>query len=205
MAVWQAVLIGAVGTWIIAIVAIGDRLRGLFLRPRLRILPDGFSGTIVNHNNGQRARYYFVKVENQRRQIASAHQVEVVLTRIQKSGAAAPETIFDEVMPLPWRRQELQRLLTRTLGTSSLAGVFYVQQDGTLGITPALTPGGTVAGHFPREHKGQCTLWVTLRALSIEADSPSIRLRIEWSGQWHDGKAEIEGQCRLAIDPEPSP
>jgi hypothetical protein len=195
---WVAILIGAVGTWIIAIFAVADRFKGLFLQPQ-------FSGTTAAHSNGQRARYYFVNVENQRRYIASAHEVQAVLTRIQKSGAAGPETIFDEVMPLPWQRQELQPLLTRTLGTSSLAGVFYVQQDGTLGITPVGGPERTVAAHFPREHIGPCTLWITLRALSIEADSPSIRLRINWSGQWHDGKAEIEGQCVVTVEPDPNP
>ena len=199
---WVAILIGAVGTWLIAIVAVGDRLKGFFLKPKLRIERNGFSGTKATHQNGLSARYYFVRVENQYRPIP-AHKVQAVLTRIEKSGPAGPERIFDEVMPLPWQRQELEPLLTRTLGTSMLAAVFYVQQDGTLGITP-LAPSGTVAGHFPREHKGRCTLWVTLRALSIEADSPSIRLRIEWSGQWHDGKAEIEGQCKVTIDPEPS-
>lgn len=198
---WKAILIGAVGTWIIAIVAVGDRLKEFFLRPKLHIQRYGF-GDIADHPKEQKARYYFVIVENQRRPVR-AHEVQVVLTRIEKSGTGAPERIFNEVMPLPWQRQELQPLLTRTLGTSMRAGVFFVQQDGTLGITPALAPGGTVASHFPREHKGQCTLWVTLRAVSVEADSSSIRLRIDWSGRWHAGKAEIERECSVTIDPEP--
>lgn len=203
MDAWVAILIGAVGTWIIAIVAVGDRLRTFFLKPKLRIQPNGF-GDLADHGDGKKARYYFVRVENQRKPVP-AHEVQATLTRIEKSGTARPEIIFDEIMPLPWQRQELQPLLTRTLGTSTLAGVFFVQNDGTLVITPALTPSGMWPRHFPREHKGRCTLWVTLRAVSNEDDSPWVRLRIEWSGQWHDGKAEIENQCTVQIDPEPSP
>jgi hypothetical protein len=191
-----AILIGATGTWIIAVIALGDRLR----RPRLRIKKDGFSGTKASHGT-QSVRYYFVCVKNQCRRFVSAHEVQAVITRIEKSSAAGPEIIFDEDMPLAWQRQEYLEHPILTLGTPGRAGVFFVQQDGTLGITTALTPKGTLPAHFPREHKGQCTLWITLKALSIEADSRPLKLRIDWSGRWHDGKAEIENECKVAIEP----
>jgi hypothetical protein len=56
-----------------------------------------------------------------------------------------PEIIFDEIMPLPWQRQEYQRLLTRTIGTPALAGIFYVQEDGVFSFTPAVAMDGTAA------------------------------------------------------------
>ena len=55
--------------------------------------------------------------------------------------------------------------------------------------------------HFPRLHQGPATLWVTLRAVSIEADRRSIRLKIEWSGQWYPSKAEIENACKVSVIP----
>ena len=56
---WKAILFGAVGTWIIAIIAVGDRLIGFILSPKLRIQLNGFSGTTANHGNDHKARYYF--------------------------------------------------------------------------------------------------------------------------------------------------
>jgi hypothetical protein len=102
-------------------------------------------------------------------------------------------------MQLPWARQEYLSLLTRTIGTPASGSVFFVQENGMLGFTPAIATGGVLASHFPREHQGPCTLWVTLRALSIEADSEPLRLKIDWNGQWHPGKAEIERACLVSI------
>jgi hypothetical protein len=201
MPTWIAILIGAAGTWIIALIAVGGPILRLILAPRLQIERNGFSGTTATHNNGQKARYYFVWVKNRWRRVSAAHEVQLVLTRIEKSGAAGPEIIFDEIMPLPWQRQEYERLLTRTVGSPAVAGIFYVQGDGVFSFTPATAAGG-VAAHFPQPHQGASTWWITLRALSIEADSPSQRLKIDWNGQWPDGKAEIERACTVTIDPE---
>lgn len=197
---WKAILIGAIGTWIIAIIAVGDRFISYLLKPKLHVDKGTFSGMLPTHTNGKKARYYLIRVKNPKR-IPPAHEVELVLTRIEKSGARGPEILFDEIMPLMWQRQELYPLRTRTIGADAIAALFYVQDDGTLGFVPALSPGGGLATHFPREHAGRSTLWVTLQAISTEADSPPIRLKIEWDGQWHAGKAEIEKRCNVSVDP----
>jgi hypothetical protein len=87
--------------WIIAIFAVWDKLKGFFLAPKLVIERNGFSGTTATHQNNQGARYYFVRVENRFRQIVGAHEVQVVLTRIEQAGAAGPEIIL--MKPCPWR------------------------------------------------------------------------------------------------------
>jgi hypothetical protein len=200
---WIAILIGAVGTWIIAIIAIGDRFINHIFKPKLRVVGKGeFSGTLAKHGNGQKARYYLIKVKNLNR-IPPAHDAELLLNRVEKSGAAGPDILFDESMPLGWQRQELYPSRTRRIGPEAISALFFVQQDGTLGLTPALGPGGTLASHFPQIHAGRTTLWVTLQATSTEADSPPVRLKIAWDGQWHDGKAEIESSCKVSIDPPP--
>ena len=196
---------GVLGTWAVAVLAIwGDSLRSRLFKPVLHVETDGFSGAVATHQNGHKARYYNIRVKNPKRELslARAHEVQVILTRVEKFGAHGPEVLFDEMMPLPWLRGEYDRLLTRTVGPDGLAQLFFVQDDGTLGITPAIPPNGGLSEHFPREHKGPSTLWVSLRAVSIEADSPLIRLRIEWNGHWHAGKAEIERACLVSVDPE---
>jgi hypothetical protein len=149
---------------------------------------------------GLSARYYKVPVTNPKR-FPPAHEAQLVLTRIEKSGAHGPEVIFEEIMPITWERQELYPLLTRTIGSDQIASLFFIQEDGVLGFTPALTPTGGHAAQFPREHKGAVTLWVTLRAVSIEADSPSVRLKIDWKGQWRADKLGLSANCPVTIDP----
>jgi hypothetical protein len=198
---WQAILIGAAGTWLIAVIAIWDKFLSSWLfRPSLRLGAGEFSGTLARHQNSQSARYYLLPVENRTR-IPPAHEVQLMLTRLEKSGASGLETLFDEILPLPWARQELYPLLTRTIGTSASASLFFVQQDGLLAFTPALTPCGELLSHFPREHKAPITLWITLRAVSIEADSPSLRLKIEWNGQWRGDKVGLSAICTVTVDP----
>ena len=196
METWVAILIGAVGTWFIAFFAIADRLKSWWIKPQLRVEPGGVSSSVVKHGIVN-VRYYFVRVTNPTR-IPPAHEAQLVLTRIEKSGASGPETKFDEIMPLGWVRQELYRSLTRTIGSYWDASLFFVQSDGILIFTPARS-GELAWPHFPGEHKGPTTLWVTLHARSIEADSPSVRLKIEWDGRWYEGKAEMERGCKVSL------
>ena len=158
------------------------------------------SGTAGVHKGGKAARYYTVPVSNPTR-FPAAHDVQLVLTRVEKSGAREVETIFDEPIPMAWQRRELDPLLTRTVGTDALASLFFAQDDGTLGFTPAVSPTGELLANFPRVHTAPFTLWVTLRAVSIEADSPSIRLKIDWNGEWRGDKADLSEVCRVTVDP----
>lgn len=195
-----AILIGAAGTWLIAVLALTQRLGPYFFRPKLTVEADGFSGTLATHNNGLKARYFLMRVRNPRR-IPAAHDVQLVIFRIEKSGEHGPEILFDEVIPLLWIRHELNPLLTRTIGPDALAALFYIQENGALAITPAVGPGGSSPIHFPRDHQQPVTLSITLRAIAMEVDSRSIRLKIEWKGPWRAGKAEIEAACRVSLDP----
>jgi len=85
-------------------------------------------------NSDQSARYYLVRVSNGRA-VRSAHEVQLALTRMERSGAKGIETLFDKIMPLSWQRQELHPLLTRTVGTDAIAVLFFLQGDGLLGFT----------------------------------------------------------------------
>jgi hypothetical protein len=123
METWKAILIGAAGTWVIAVIALAQRFGALFLRPTLRVEMEGFSGTIARHGNGLSARYYLMRVRNPRR-VPPADEVQLVLTQIEKSGPHGPEMLFDEIMPLGWARQELAPLLTRKIGPDALAALF---------------------------------------------------------------------------------
>ena len=65
METWKAILIGALGTWLVAIFAIwGEWLRSRLFKPELRVSKGEFSGNVATHLNGKRARYYLVSVQN---------------------------------------------------------------------------------------------------------------------------------------------
>jgi hypothetical protein len=193
---WIAILIGAVGTWIIALVAVGDRLIG----PRLRVGKGDFSGTMGQHAAGCWARYYLVPVSNTRRRFRKAHKVQLVITRIEKSGEQGRHNIFDEIMPVSWIRQELYTVLTRTVGPNQHAALFFIQENGLLSLTPMLTPTGQLPSHFPKDHNGPTTLWITLQAISDEADSSPICLKISWNGEWRKDKLGLENVCSVTVE-----
>lgn len=75
---WVAILIGAAGTWTIALIAIGAPIFRLAVKPRLRVERNGFSATTATHTNGRQARYYFVRIKNRWRRVSPAHEVQLV-------------------------------------------------------------------------------------------------------------------------------
>ena len=174
-----------------------EHLGALEAQPKLVIDQGEFSGTLATHSNGQRARYYFVQVRNLLRS-QPVHEAELLLIRIEKEGVG---TLFDEFMPLTWVRQELYPTRSRVIGPDQTASLFFIQQDGLLGLTPSLAPGGVLATHFPLFHPGAVTLWITLQATSTETDSPLVRLKIAWNGLWSDDKTNLAANCVVSVDP----
>jgi hypothetical protein len=94
-----------------------------------------------------------------------------------------------------WQRQESSRLLTRTIGPEAESALFYVRDDGVLQFMAIVMP-----NHFPAVHQGVTKLWVTLQAVANEADSPPVRLRIDYDGQWHIGDAEMQTHIKILIE-----
>jgi hypothetical protein len=186
METWTAILIGAAGTWIVAIMAIwGEWVRSRLFKPKLEIVPKGL-GLVVTQNDGHKARYFSVSVRNPTR-FPMAHDAQLVLTRVEQPDAAGnPYPVFEEILPLWWQRQEAARLMTRNIGTEQDSALFYVRDDGMIQFMAIVVP-----NHFPAQHRGVTKLWVTLQAVADEADSRPVRLRIDYDGQWHIGDAEM--------------
>jgi hypothetical protein len=193
-------LFGVVGTWIVAALAVwGEGLTSVFFRPKLRIELLGLS-IPVKQNNEKTARYYRLKVTNARRtRQSAAHDVRLLITRVEEPDAGGdPRRVFDEMLPLLWERQEVLPL-THTVGADAHAPLFFVREDGVFEFTPVVKP-----NHFKASYQGRTLLWVTLCATSNERDSPSLRVKIEWDGQWQFGEAEMKAHVKVSIDP-PTP
>jgi hypothetical protein len=180
---------GVLGTWIIAAIALwGEWLKSWFpfLRPDLRIELVGLKGP-VRQNNGRMTYYYHVRVKNVRsRRFPPAHQVRLLITRVEKPDASGQPTVeFPEPLQLTWVRQETLPLAL-DIGPEADAALLFVGDDGAFSFTPLVFP-----NHFPAERQGRADFWVTLEARSIEVDSEPVRLKIAWDGQWNPGEREI--------------
>ena len=191
---WQAILIGAAGTWVVAILAIwGEKIRLWLFKPTLDIGQGEFSGTMARHAGDRSARYYKLPVRNPKR-FPAAHEVQLVLTRIEKSGAHGPEIIFDEIMPLWWDRQELEA----PSETHNRYGPLCVPLFHT-GRRLAGVYASKLACSFPARTSGRHNALGDVADSSIEADSRSTRLKIDWNGQWRSDKIGLSTNCRVTV------
>jgi len=189
--------LGIVGTWIIAIAAIwGEKIRSLLFRPGLQLALLSAVGEFVAEaqppkKKGSQARfvptrYFRLRVTNARR-FPTAHEVEVLLTKLEKRGPdGLPQPFYDGPLPLTWRHQEIYPR-TRTIGHRTEADVELLSvQDGLFKLRPMIVP-----GNFPETHAGKSHLWITVIARGLEGESAQLRLKIDWDGVWERGDSEM--------------
>jgi hypothetical protein len=189
---------GVVISSIIAVLAIwGERIRSRF-PPELIIeqigLRDPVDQTDRDGKVVRRARYYHLCVKNVRpRRFPAAHEAEVLVTRVEEPGAEGQPTkiVFPETVPVTWVRGEVYPL-RRTIGPDAEANLFQVGEDGGFEFELVVRP-----NHFPKPVKAPVKYWVTVQVRSTEAESKSVRYRIEWNGQWRE-QGEI-----VAVSPDP--
>ncbi len=187
---WAYCCFGPLGRFVQIMVSI--------LGPALTIEPIGLSD-LVTQNNGLKARYHFLRVKNTRPRQFPAHEVRLLITRVEKPDAAGrPITVFGEPVAVTWVRQETFGQL-RTIGWDADANLLWVREDGWFQFE-LMGPGWP--NHFPPpQASGRADFWVTVQARSIEADSRPRRFKVAWDGQWQEGASEIEKH--LVVSPDP--
>lgn len=52
--------------------------------------------------------------------------------------------------------------------------------------------------NMEKQRRGACDLTLTFQARANEGDSPPLRVRVVWDGQWEDGAQEM--RRHLAIE-----
>jgi hypothetical protein len=113
--------------------------------------------------------------------------VKVFLLRVEIQGAdGSVHTIWQgDGVSLKWQFHEIQPS-ERSIGYPVNVDLVSVVKDKFLDLHPVITPLS-----LQTRYRGQCDIYVTLQARSAEADSPSLRLRIVWDGNWHEGREEM--------------
>ena len=203
--------IGAIGPWVVAIVAIwGDKVRSWAFRPKLKIGLLDPRGEHAKQRISQivegklqeseiETRWYHIRLTNESTaRYPAAKETQVVLSRVEKPGPAGgpPQAIYEGALPLRWQHQETDPALRRTVGPEAVADLFFVNAKGFLYLTPIIIP-----YNFPGEHRGQTKLWVTLQARSVEVDSNALRVEIAWDGQWDRGEEEMAKHLQVTVPP----
>jgi hypothetical protein len=193
---WQAV--SAIATTVAVLVALfGQAFRDKFFPPLLALRLLSAEGelttlTLTQVENGalrqrqEPARYYHLLVSNARRW-SPAKQVQVMLMRLEEpgpDGTLQPRWTGD--VPLRWRHQEVFPI-ARTIGSEASVDICNVTGDRSLHLLPVITP-----NNLNVVWRGACVVVVTVQARGAEGDSPPLRLRISWDGQWDAGAQEMQ-------------
>jgi len=141
----------------------------------------------------ENTRYYHVRVSNARRWWP-ANNVQVLVLQVEESVAGANmQVVWTGAVPLGWRYQEYYPA-ARTVGAPADVDLCSVGEGKWLQIHPLFVPFNL---KVRREHP--CTLVLSLQAQGREADSPSIRVKITWDGQWHDEAQEMRQHLLLEV------
>jgi hypothetical protein len=194
---WGVQVVVAVGTVGAVVVALfGDWLRNKLAPPALRLAivnPDGVKTRAqltwqedgVAQTRVEDARYYHVRVRNDRRWFA-AHHVQLMLLRVEEPGPnGAPQVTWTGEIPVRWEHQEVYPA-ARTIGAEANADMCSVIRGKFLQLHPMIFP-----ANFDWQRRAACVLILTLQARGDEGDSPLVRVQVAWDGKWEDGATEM--------------
>jgi hypothetical protein len=185
----------AIATLFLAVAAIwGDKLRAHFVGPRLQLRLLDARGERQMTNNGA-ARYYHLRVTNSRR-FAPANNVRVVLTGLARPDAtgAFQWRWLSGPLQFTWQHADSIAQFPR-VGPPQNADLGHVMQQGGFDLSLTSRPIG-----FGTYLMGmQQQMIIEARAQSDEAESPPIRVKIAWNGQWSDDTLEMAGHLMLEV------
>jgi hypothetical protein len=194
---WIAQVAIAAGSISAVIVALfGNWLRARLFPPKLALSLQNPRGTrspaILKTPDGDQrqedSRWYHVLVENHRRLVSPATQVQVFLIRVEEPDATGENKIvWSEQIPLTWRHQEVHPI-ARTIGYAADCNLCNAVKGKWLELTPIAAP---FALKVRRRLGESCRFTVTLQARSVETDSNLLRIEIAWDGQWADDSDEM--------------
>ena len=190
---WLTQLFIGLSTFSAVLVALfGERLRHAFWPPKLKISLLNNKGEETYVNIGQettKARWYHIKVENDRRWSA-ATEVQVYLISIEDINAKDQYIpVWDGGIPLKWRHGKgLSPVLARKIGPSHDADFLSIikkPRDGTaqVKIETVLVP-NNIANYVLIDKK--CKLRFHMQARGVEVDSSTITIEVSWDGSWPD-------------------
>jgi hypothetical protein len=193
LAVQIFVAVGTVGAVVVAL--FGGMVRSRFLRLELSIdKVEGVPARVALQYSGdmggmqtrlENARFYHIRVSNRRRWL-KAHEVRVLLLQIEEPGPnGVPQVRWSGESPVVWENQQLYPV-GRTIGASARADMCSIVKGKWLQLHPMIPP-----LNMEWQRTKACDLTLTFQARSDDGDSPPLRVRVAWDGEWSDGAREM--------------
>jgi hypothetical protein len=171
----------------VVVVAIwGERIRQIWVKPKLRIRLDDPSFTTTS--GGQRGWYYLLRVTNEK-ESSPARNVRVLLTRVLKRGpdGSWQEQRFSGHTQVNWRWTQLMPLYA-TIGPDELS-TFGQLLEGSDSFELQLywypnnlTP--TIPSNEPTR--------LQFKAVSDTVASDTLTVEVAWDGDWVEGRLEMQ-------------
>ncbi len=206
---WGVNFFVAIATFGAALVALfGQAFRAKFFPPKLRIELGDANGDRMpillqwydEHGERQErkedGRFYMLRVWNDRRW-SPATQVHVSLLSIDALDASGRFTpVWAGDIPLRWKHHDFFPA-QRTIGAPIEAELCNVIKGKGLALNPMINP-----TNLQPIYKGRTDLILTVRAHSNECDTPVLRLRVVWDGEWHDGAHEMQRHMSVSVADE---
>lgn len=202
---WGATAAGAAATFSAVLVALfGQAFRDKYFPPKLSCRLLSTDGEHVNvqlswnedgtvRERSEDARFYHLQVSNGRRW-SPAREVQVVLLQVEEPGPDGRLHVsWTGAVPFIWRHQEVHAA-RRTIGPDADADLCNVVKGKWLALNLMVHP-----FNLKSRREEACTLVLTMRAQGNEGDSPTLRLKIAWDGQWSDGALEMRRHISFEI------
>ncbi len=196
---WWISFAVAAGTILLAVAAFIQHRR-----PCLQISLNNPKGLITNENP---VRYYHLCVSNKRR-TAPATKVRVHLIKLEELKLnQQPETLWKSGLALlKWRDEDDETMYPKaepvTIGPELDCDICNVVKGqpsnpnklklGFLLCPKTLKP-------EDRERTKKCIFIATLQAKSISGDSPVVRVKIDWNGEWSDDENTMANKLKLKL------
>ena len=198
---WWINLAVALATFLAAMVALfGRQFWALVCPPllRMKLLEEYGEKTIAvrrikeNLSMDDEVRFFHLKVWNERRRWASAHQAQVFLMALEQPGPNGEwQVTWTGNVPMRWRDQEITPF-AQTIGAPIDCMVGKLQR--ILELMPLITP-NNLKVHW----KGPCRFMARLQARSTEKDSEELYVQVSWDGEWEDGDIEMRKHLTVEI------
>ncbi len=182
-------LLGVIGTWAIAIIAIwGDSIRSCVLGSKLELKLHDPRGEITKVKDGTPIRYYHLDVNNKRKN-AKAINVRVLVTKLLRplaDGSFANESL-NSPLHLTWQFPE-HRPKFLTIGhNQESCDLGCIPRNGKFGLCPYLLP-----AKYNIFLKAKEKIRIEIVAIAENATSNKVNLEISWDGKWDDDRETMK-------------
>jgi hypothetical protein len=177
----------AVAAVLVAILAIwGDAIRARLVGPKLTLRLFDPSGERINLTGGSHARYYHMRVANERKS-ARAHNVRVVLTRVRRpsaDGTFPPDSLSGPVQ-LTWQHGHSLPQYP-TIGPAINCDLGCIVKDQAFFLTTMFVP-----NNLDVQVRENQRIVIEAIAVSDETESNPLCVEISWNGKWSEDTKEM--------------